>query len=40
MHLLLVEDDLRLSEYIREALSREGHTIEICQSVDEADAYT
>lgn len=39
MHLLLVEDDPRLSQYMREALGREGYTLEVCASVDEALAY-
>ncbi len=39
MHLLLVEDDPRLSEYMREALGREGYTLEVCASVDEVNAY-
>lgn len=39
MHLLLVEDDPRLSQYMREALGREGYTLEICASLDEAQAY-
>jgi DNA-binding response OmpR family regulator len=39
MHLLLVEDDPRLSEYMREALGREGYTVEICATVDEVNAY-
>lgn len=39
MHLLLVEDDPRLSEYMREALGREGYSIEVCATVDEAQAY-
>lgn len=39
MHLLLVEDDPRLSQYMREALGREGYTLEICASIDEAQAY-
>lgn len=39
MHLLLVEDDPRLSEYMREALGREGYSLEICATVDEVNAY-
>lgn len=39
MHLLLVEDDLRLSQYLTEALSREGYTIDVCQSIDETETY-
>lgn len=39
MHILLVEDDQRLSEYMVEALGREGYTLEICATVDEAVAY-
>lgn len=39
MHLLLVEDDPRLSQYIREALGREGYSLEICASIDEVNAY-
>lgn len=35
MHLLLVEDDPRLSEYLREALGREGHTLDVCTTVEE-----
>lgn len=39
MHLLVVEDDPRLSQYMREALSREGYTVDVCASCDEADTY-
>jgi DNA-binding response OmpR family regulator len=39
MHLLIVEDDPRLSAYMREALGREGYTMEVCASVDEVHAY-
>lgn len=39
MHLLLVEDDPRLSQYMREALGREGYTIEVCATVDEVTTY-
>ena len=39
MHLLVVEDDPRLSEYMKEALSREGYTLEVCASVEEVQAY-
>ena len=39
MHLLVVEDDPRLSEYMREALSREGYSVEVCSSVDEVQTY-
>ena len=39
MQLLVVEDDSRLAEYMREALGREGYGVEICASVDEAQAY-
>lgn len=39
MHLLLVEDDPRLSEYMREALGREGYTMEVCATLDEVSAY-
>ena len=39
MHLLLVEDDLRLSHYMREALGREGYTLEVCASIPEVETY-
>ena len=39
MHLLLVEDDLRLSQYMREALGREGYTLEVCASIPEVETY-
>ncbi len=39
MQLLLIEDDLRLSEYLTQALGREGYRVEVCASLDEADAY-
>ncbi|NJL24455.1 MAG: response regulator transcription factor [Calothrix sp. SM1_5_4] len=39
MHLLLVEDDPRLSQYMREALGREGYTLEVCSSIDEVNTY-
>src|SRR5690349_1197047 len=39
MHLLLVEDDPRLSQYMREALGREGYSLEVCASIDEVNAY-
>ena len=39
MHLLVVEDDVRLSQYMREALGREGYTLEVCASIEEVQAY-
>jgi len=39
MQLLLIEDDPRLHEYLIDALGREGHTVDLCTSVDEAQAY-
>jgi two-component system copper resistance phosphate regulon response regulator CusR len=39
MLLLLVEDDPRLSQYLTEALSREGYRVETCASIDEADSF-
>lgn len=39
MHVLVIEDDPRLSQYLNEALSREGYTIEICASIDEVECY-
>jgi two-component system copper resistance phosphate regulon response regulator CusR len=39
MQLLLIEDDPRLSEYLSEALGREGHSVDVCASVDEAKAH-
>jgi two-component system copper resistance phosphate regulon response regulator CusR len=39
MHLLLVEDDPRLAQYMREALGREGYTLEVCATVDEVTTY-
>lgn len=39
MHVLVIEDDPRLSQYLNEALSREGYTIEICESIQEVESY-
>lgn len=39
MLLLLVEDDSRLSEYLCEALGREGYNVEVCRSVEETEAF-
>ncbi len=39
MQLLLIEDDPRLSEYLTEALGREGYVIDLCASVEEARAH-
>lgn len=39
MVLLLIEDDPRLSEYLTAALGREGYSVELCVSIDEAQAY-
>jgi DNA-binding response OmpR family regulator len=39
MHLLLIEDDLKLSEYLSQALVREGYTLDACSSIEDADAY-
>ena len=39
MNLLLVEDDPRLSQYLVEALGREGYQIEVCTSVEETNVY-
>jgi len=39
MHILVIEDDPRLSEYLNEALGREGYTIEVCATIDEAESY-
>jgi DNA-binding response OmpR family regulator len=38
MHLLLIEDDARLSQYLSEALSREGYTLDACASCNEAES--
>lgn len=39
MHLLLVEDDPQLAKYMREALGREGYTLEVCTSLEEVSSY-
>lgn len=39
MHILVIEDDRRLSSYLREALSREGHTVDICESIEDVDGH-
>lgn len=39
MHLLLVEDDPRLSQYMCEALAREGYSLEVCATIDEVQTY-
>lgn len=39
MHLLLIEDDPLLSQYMLEALGREGYTLDVCTSVDESETY-
>lgn len=38
MQMLLVEDDPRLSKYLVEALSREGYSVELARSLEEARA--
>ncbi|MBX3021398.1 MAG: response regulator transcription factor [Bdellovibrionales bacterium] len=39
MQLLLVEDDPRLSQYMREALGREGYTLDVCASIEETQTF-
>lgn len=39
MHLLIIEDDPRLSQYMCETLGREGYTVDVCVSCDETEAY-
>lgn len=39
MLLLLIEDDSRLSQYLAQAMGREGYQVEVCSSVEEADAF-
>lgn len=39
MVLLLVEDDARVSEYLTRSLGGEGYSVEVCASVDEAQAF-
>ncbi len=39
MQLLVIEDDLRLSDYLKEALGREGHFVDACASISEVDTY-
>jgi DNA-binding response OmpR family regulator len=39
MHLLLVEDDNRLSDYVKQALAGEGYTVDICTSIEETQTY-
>ena len=39
MLLLLVEDDPRLSQYLVEALGREGYQVEVCTSIEETETY-
>lgn len=39
MQLLLIEDDPRLSEYLIEALGREGYIVDHCKSIEEAQTY-
>jgi|GEM_PF-559916 len=39
MHILVVEDDPRISEYLKESLSREGYTLDFCISISEVEAF-
>lgn len=39
MHILIVEDDSRVSHYIQEALGREGYSSDICETISEVEAY-
>lgn len=39
MHILVIEDDPRQSHYIRNSLSQEGYSIDVCSSLDEVQAY-
>jgi DNA-binding response OmpR family regulator len=39
MHVLLIEDDQKLSDYLTNALTREGYTLEVCASVEDAETY-
>lgn len=39
MFLLLIEDDPRLSQYLTQALGREGYQVETCTSVGEVEAF-
>lgn len=39
MHVLVIEDDPRLSEYLNEALGREGYTTEVCATINEVESY-
>lgn len=39
MHLLLIEDDPLLSQYMLEALGREGYSLDVCTSIDESETY-
>lgn len=39
MFLLLIEDDPRLSQYLTQALGREGYQVEACTSVGEVEAF-
>ncbi|MBX7231641.1 MAG: response regulator transcription factor [Bdellovibrionales bacterium] len=39
MHILVIEDDPRQSHYIRNSLSQEGYSIDVCSSLDEVHTY-
>lgn len=39
MKLLIVEDDLRVSEYLEQSLTRENYSVTVCKTVGELETY-
>lgn len=39
MHILIVEDDPQLANYLKESLRREGYTLDLCSSIEDVQTY-